>query len=82
MVDIIPSTQFKKAVKHLDSHQRDKLEKIIKKILIEPAIGKHLKYLGGERSLRIKPIRIVYSFRKDTNTLYLLKFEHRDSVYD
>ena len=82
MVDIVPSTQFKKAVKHLNSFQRDKLEKIIKKILDEPTIGKPLKYLRGERSLRVKPYRIVYSFRKDTNTLYLLKFEHRESVYD
>ena len=82
MVIIIPSSKFKKAVKHLDSKQREKLEKIIKKILNEPDIGKPLKYSRGERSLRIKPFRIIYSFRKDTETLYLLKFEHRNSVYD
>jgi len=82
MVEIIPSSQFKKSVKHLDAWQRDKLEKIIRKILKEPTAGKPLKYLRGERSLRIKPFRIVYAFRKDINTLYLLKFEHRDSAYD
>jgi mRNA-degrading endonuclease RelE of RelBE toxin-antitoxin system len=82
MVVIIPSPQFKRSVKHLNTEQKNKLEKIIKKILNEPSIGKPLKYLRGERSLRIKPFRIVYAFRKDTNTLYLLKFEHRHSVYN
>ncbi len=82
MVTIIPSSNFKKTVKHLDFKQREKIEKIIKKILDNPDIGKPLKYSRGERSLRIKPFRIVYSFRKDIETLYLLKFEHRDSVYE
>ena len=81
MVTIIPSPAFKKSVKHLDAEQREKLEKIIKKILNKPAVGKPLKYSRGERVLRIKPFRVIYSFRKDIQTLYLLKFEHRASVY-
>lgn len=81
MVEIVPSSEFKKAVKHLDNLQRDKLEKIIIKILEEPEVGKPLKYGRGERTIRIKPFRLIYSFRKDTQTLYLLKFEHRKSVY-
>lgn len=82
MVIIVPSSKFKKSVKHLNQVQRDKLEKIIKKILKEPDTGKPLKYCRGERSLRITPFRIIYSFRKDVQTLYLLKFEHRSSVYE
>jgi len=82
MVEIIPSSEFKKSVKHLDNSQRDKLEKIIKKILEEPEVGKPLKYGRGERTLRIKLFRLIYSFRKDTQTLYLLKFEHRKSIYE
>lgn len=81
MVEIVPSSEFKKAVKHLNSVQRIKLEKIINKILKEPSIGKPLKYGRGERSIRIKPFRLIYSFRKGSLTLYLLKFEHRKSVY-
>jgi len=81
MVTIVPSSQFKKAVKHLNEEQRKKLEKMIKKILKNPSLGKPLKYMRGERSLRVKPFRIVYSYRKNIDTLYLLKFEHRDSVY-
>ena len=82
MVVIIPSSKFKKSVKHLNTGQRDKLEKVISKILREPDIGKPLKYGRGERSMRIKPFRVVYSFRKDLETLYLLKFEHRGSIYE
>jgi len=82
MVVIIPSSKFKKSVKHLNDEQRVKLEKVILKILREPDIGKPLKYSRGERSIRITPFRIVYSFRKDIETLYLLKFEHRSSVYE
>jgi len=81
MVKIVPSSKFKKSVKRLNAHQRNKLEKIIRKILKNPAMGKPLKYTRGERSLRIKPFRVIYSFRKDIDTLYLLKFDHRKDAY-
>jgi mRNA-degrading endonuclease RelE of RelBE toxin-antitoxin system len=82
MVKIVPSSLFKKSVKHLDSSQREKLEKVIRKIIKNPAIGKPLNYSRNERSLRVKPFRLVYSFKQDELVLYLLKFEHRKSVYD
>ncbi len=81
MVIIVASSKFKKSIKHLDSRQREKIKKMIEKILKDPSVGKPLKYFRGERCLRVKPFRIIYAFRKDKNTLYLLKFEHRDSVY-
>jgi len=81
MVKIIPSSKFKKSVKHLNQSQKDKLEKIVLKILEQPDTGKPLKYGRGERALRIKPFRLIYSYRKDKEILYLLKFEHRSSVY-
>ena len=76
---IIPSNKFKKDVKHLNNFLRDKLEDQIKKILENPEIGKPLKYKRGERSLYIKPFRLVYTVQGDQ--LILLKFEHRKSVY-
>jgi mRNA-degrading endonuclease RelE of RelBE toxin-antitoxin system len=81
MVEIIVSSMFKKSIKHLNSEQKNKLQKIIKKILKKPDSGKPLKYSRGERALRIKPFRVIYSFRKDKEILYLLKFEHRKEVY-
>ena len=76
---IIPSREFKKDVKRLDLFLREKLEKQIKKIKENPNVGKPLKYKRGERSLYIKPFRLIYAVRGDE--LILLKFEHRKKVY-
>ena len=79
MVTIRPSRAFIKAVKHLGSVDRERLEKQIKKIISEPAIGKPLKYTRGERTLYVKPFRLVYAVCQDE--IILLKFEHRKRVY-
>lgn len=79
MVKIIPSKAFIKNVKRLDSFNREKLEKQIRKIVENPQVGKPLKYTRGERSLYIKPFRLIYAIRKEE--IILLKFEHRKSVY-
>ena len=79
MVRIIPSNEFKKQTKHLDSQNRKKLENQIRKIINNPNVGKPLKYSKGERSLYIKPFRLIYVMMGED--LILLKFEHRKSVY-
>ena len=79
MVRITPTNQFIKNTKHLDSFEREKLEKQIKKIIQNPQVGKPLKYKRGERSLYIKPFRLIYATRSDE--IILLKFDHRKKVY-
>ena len=79
MVKIIPSKEFIRDVKGLDSFLREKLEKQIKKIIENPNVGKPLKYSRGERTLYIRPFRLIYAVRGDE--IILLKFEHRKSVY-
>ena len=79
MVKIIPSKEFIKDVKRLDSFLREKLEKQIKKIIENPGVGKPLKYSRGERTLYVKPFRLIYAARGEE--IILLKFEHRKSVY-
>lgn len=79
MVRIIPSKEFIKDVKNLDSVLREKLEKQVKKIIENPKVGKPLKYKRGERSLYVKPFRLIYAIRG--NDLILLKFDHRKKVY-
>lgn len=79
MVKIIPSKAFIKNVKGLDSFNREKLEKQIRKIIENLQVGKPLKYTKGERSLYIKPFRLIYAIRKEE--IILLKFEHRKSAY-
>ncbi len=73
------SPKFIKDIKSLDTFSLKKIEKQIIKILEHPEVGKPLKYTKGERSLYIKPFRLIYAIRK--NEIILLKFEHRKSVY-
>ena len=79
MVEIIPSKRFIKDVKRLDGFERGKIEKQIKKIIENPKVGKPLKYKRGERSLYLKPFRLVYALRG--KEILLLKFDHRKKVY-
>lgn len=76
---IVPSKEFVRETKHIDSFLREKLEKQIRKIIENPEIGKPLKYMRGERCLYVWSFRLIYAVREDT--LILLKFEHRDKVY-
>ncbi|MBL7059321.1 type II toxin-antitoxin system RelE/ParE family toxin [Candidatus Pacearchaeota archaeon] len=79
MVKIIPSNEFIKQIKKLDSFNQLKLEKQIRKIVENPNVGKPLKYKRNERTLYIKPFRLIYSI--GNNEIILLKFEHRKSIY-
>ena len=44
MVEIVPSLAFKKAVKHLDDSQKEKLQNVVEKILSTPDVGTPLQY--------------------------------------
>ena len=79
MVIITPSKKFIKDVKRLNSFEKEKLEKQIRKIIQNINVGKPLKYKRGERALYIKPFRLVYAIRSDG--IILLKFGHRKNVY-
>lgn len=75
------SPKFEKDVKRLDKTLSEKLKKQVRKIIENPEIGKPLKYLRGERTVYVKPFRIIYSFLKREDELIFLKFEHRRDVY-
>ncbi len=80
MVDVIYTDKFEKEVKRLDSSIKIKVIKQVKKIIQSPNIGKPLRYdLKGEKTIYVKPYRVIYSFDKDTITF--LRVEHRKSVY-
>lgn len=82
MVAITSSPSFVKAIQKCDAPMKEKVTKLIKKIIANPSISKPLKYTRFERSLRIKPFRLIYTFKEKEDILYLLKLEHRKSVYD
>jgi len=81
MVEVIYTEKFEREFKKADTSIKEKIRKQIKKIIENPEIGKPLRYdLKGERTIYVKPFRIIYSF--SNNTLYFLRFEHRKEVYD
>jgi len=73
------SPKFIKQTKHLDDFLLKKLKAQITKIIENPSVGKPLKYSRGERTLYIKPFRLIYSVIG--SELILLKFGHRKSIY-
>lgn len=79
MAKIIPSKRFIKDIRGLDGFENDKLNKQIQKIIDNPSVGKPLRYKRGERSLYLKPFRLVYAVRG--GEIILLKFGHRKKVY-
>jgi len=82
MVKIIYTNKFEKEFKKSDTSVKKKALKQLGKIMENPKIGKPLKYdLKGERTVYVKPFRIIYSFSKEENTIYFLRFEHRKEVY-
>jgi len=81
MVEVEYSRIFKKTIKKLkDSSLKDHIKSQIIKIVKSPEKGKPLRYnLKGERTVYVKPYRIIYSYNNDIITF--LAFEHRDDVY-
>lgn len=70
-------TEFKKIK---DTAIKERIKKQIEKIIKNPEVGKPLRFfLKGERSLYIRPYRLIYCVIQDK--LYLLRFEHRKKVY-
>jgi len=81
MVRVLWTEKFEQDFKRLkEISTRQKILKQIRKIAKRPSIGKPLRYsLKGERTVYIKPYRLIYSFSE--NVLILLRFEHRKNVY-
>jgi addiction module RelE/StbE family toxin len=80
MVDVIFTEKFEKEFKKADTSVKEKAKKQINKIIEDPETGKPLRYdLKGERTVYVKPFRIIYSYFE--NTIHFLRFEHRGNVY-
>ena len=63
-----------------DKELKARVKKRIEEIVRNPEIGKPLRFeLKGERSIHIAHYRLIYAVQGDT--LYLLRFEHREEVY-
>jgi len=80
--EIVWTQKFEQGFKKIkDRATQDKLEKQIHKIKNNPNFGKPLRYnLKGERTVYVKPYRLIYAV--EGNRLFLLRFEHRNHVYE
>jgi mRNA-degrading endonuclease RelE of RelBE toxin-antitoxin system len=79
---VIPTDKFVRDVKKLrDKKTKERIDAEVKRIRENPDVGKPLGYgLKGEKTVRIPPYRLIYAVIG--NNLILLRFEHRDEVYD
>ncbi|MEM7826040.1 MAG: type II toxin-antitoxin system RelE/ParE family toxin [Candidatus Aenigmatarchaeota archaeon] len=79
--EVIWTQKFEDELKKVkDTAIKERIKKQIEKIIKNPEVGKPLRFkLKGERTVYIKPYRLIYSVIGDK--LYLLRFEHRKKVY-
>ncbi|MBS3131365.1 type II toxin-antitoxin system RelE/ParE family toxin [Candidatus Woesearchaeota archaeon] len=82
MVKVLWTQKFEQDVKGVRHPVvKERVLKQIRKVSENPDIGKPLRYgLKGERTIYVKPYRLIYSVERDT--LILLRFEHRKEVYE
>ena len=79
--EIIWTNKFEKELKKIkDASFLEKAGKQIRKIIKNPNFGKPLRYgLRGEKTIWIKPYRLIFKVEEDK--LILLRLEHRKKVY-
>ncbi len=76
---ILPTKEFSKDFKKLDKFFQEQIKKKIQEISIDPERYKHLQYeLKGSSRIRIGKLRIIFSYNKQLQELYLEKivFDH------
>jgi len=77
----LESTQvFDRQFKKLDAQSRNKVFRVIDKIIKNPDIGKPLQYsLRNLRRIRFDCFRLIYEVKDDT--IVLIKIGHGKKVY-
>lgn len=79
MLKINETDSFKKVKLRLDGSYLLRLEKLIRRIIENPEIGKPMKYeRKGTRELYLSPFRISYAYDSSIETLTFLELYHKD----
>ncbi len=81
---VIRTNSFSKNVKRYkkDKALISRLRKQVNKIAENPEIGDFLRgEKKGERKIYISPFRLLYSYDKKRDILYLLDFDKRSRIY-
>ena len=80
MVKIDFDEHFKKTIsKTKNSSIKERIEKLIIKIKNNPSVGKPMKHnRKGTREVYLPPFRLSYAYNKNTDTIIILDFYHKD----
>ncbi len=72
------TNKFTRAFNKLNDFYRERIIKLIKKIIENPEIGKPMRYVRkGTRELYIKPFRLSYAYHKTEDKITLLDLYHK-----
>jgi len=85
MVEIVRKPAFEQAIKHIkDGKLKERIKKQLAKIIEEPEkAGRFLRYDRKlERKVYIPPFRLIFTYDKEKDVLFLIDFDKRDRVYD
>jgi mRNA-degrading endonuclease RelE of RelBE toxin-antitoxin system len=71
--------EFIKAIGKLDNSIKEKVKKQIEKIILNPEIGKPMRYDRiGTREVYIQPFRLSYAYIKHEDKIVFLDLYHKD----
>ena len=78
---IVWTKKFERELRKLrDRSVKTRVRNVVQRIIEDPKLGKPLRFEPrGERSIRVPQYKLIYAVKADT--LYLLRFEHRKTVY-
>jgi mRNA-degrading endonuclease RelE of RelBE toxin-antitoxin system len=77
---ILPTKEFSKDFKKLDSQMQKRIKNKVEETAEEPSRHKHLHYdLKNSCRLRVGKLRVIFSYNEDKEEIYLEKivFDHR-----
>ncbi len=73
------SDSFKRIKSKLDKSYLERVEKLIRKIILNPEIGKPMRHdRKGTREIYAKPFRLSYFYDFNQDALTFLDFYHKD----
>lgn len=80
MVIVIKEAEkFQKSFSKLDISYKERVKKLIKKIIENPEIGKPMRHSRkGTMEVYVSPFRLSYSYSKDEDMLTFLEIYHKD----
>lgn len=73
------SDRFRRIFRKLKSDMRERVEKQIRKLVINPEIGKPMRFnRKGTREIYVGHFRLSYAYSIEESKIILLDFYHKD----